>query len=113
MKLKQNFLSNLNIAVTVKIENIDDSAIIVNFNTIGADKHIEDKGKETFKIFSTISKILMEHVEEHDIEEISILAVSSKRANIFEKLFSRFDDDWQVERNFKRIRATYKPPFGA
>jgi outer membrane receptor for ferric coprogen and ferric-rhodotorulic acid len=103
----------LNISVIVKIENVDDSTIIVNFNTIGTDKQVEDKGKETFKIFSTISKILMEHVEEHDIEEIKILAASSKRANIFEKLFSRFGNDWQIERHFKKIKARYKPLFGA
>lgn len=79
--------------------------LTVNFVTSGDDKAL-NRGRKTFKIFSTISKIVMDHVREHDIKFIETLAASEKRADVFEKMFKRFGNDWETNRRGLRIWTT-------
>jgi hypothetical protein len=96
------------ITVKVIIDHFDDETITAMFRTDGNDKYKLKKGRETYTIFSTISQIVIDHVEEHDIKKIVVVADSMKRADIFEKMFKRFGKDWLVNREGLDVEAFKK-----
>jgi hypothetical protein len=98
----------LDIEIDVHIIHMQKDLIGVNFHSYGSGKDIKDKGQITYKIFSTITQIIQEHVEEYDIQKISAIADSDKKADIYEKLLNRFGNKWRVYRRGRNIKAVKK-----
>jgi hypothetical protein len=103
---------DLNPVVQIKIElfirQIKNDKISVNFLSFGSGVDMKDKGQSTYKIFSTITQIIQDHVEEYDIQEISATANNDKKADIYEKLLNRFANGWDVYRYDTFVMAVKK-----
>jgi hypothetical protein len=95
----------INIEIQVQIRQGKSGIIDVQFYSIGPDKDIKDKGQITYLIFSTITQIIQEHVEEYDIEKVRAPANSDKKADIYEKLLNRFSSGWDVYRRGRDVQA--------
>lgn len=65
-----SLLPDSDIGVEVLLIHLRDNKLSVHFTTMGDDIYQIKKKSETFTIFSTISQIVMDHVEEHDIKKI-------------------------------------------
>lgn len=100
-----DFKPELDIEIEVDISEIGNAVVMVNFFAFGPDKEKQDKGQTTYKIFSTITQIIQDHVEEYNIEKISTIATNDKKADIYEKLLNRFGNGWEVYRQGTDVKA--------
>jgi hypothetical protein len=105
--LIKEFNLNLRIVVTIDID-IMSNTIIVSFNSHGPDNNLSTEKKASFAIFATLTEIIDEVVNNNDIENIEASGDSLKKAQIYEKLFKRFSENWEVDRLRLNVYAQKK-----
>lgn len=103
--LKEEFNINLKIIVNILV---DDYEMFVNFKADGPDNELSTEKKASFAIFATLTEIIDEVVNNNDIENIEASGDSLKKAQIYEKLFKRFSENWEVDRLRLNVYAQKK-----
>jgi hypothetical protein len=93
------------IEISCIVQHIEEKRIKVDFQTSGGDKFIEQKGRSTFIIFSTLSQIILKHIRDYNIEQVVCTAIMTKKLDIYEKLFYRFNNKWHIFRDRGTLRA--------
>lgn len=102
------YLKDSNITVKVHLMHTRTDFVDVKFGAIGEDVEIPENVGESFMIFATISQILTDHVEKHDIRLLGMTPSTRKRGDIFEKILERTFKDWNVERDASFVLAYKK-----
>ena len=105
--LIKEFNLNLRIVVTIDID-IMSNTIIVSFNSHGPDNNLSTEKKASFAIFATLVDILDEAMEDNDAVHIEGTGNTFKKTLIYEKLFKRFSENWEVDRLRLNVYAQKK-----
>lgn len=95
--LKQSF--DLDLDINVKFVFLSQKTYGVDFFSFGMDKNLSSQKKASFAIFATLVEILNEFVKNKNIMQLLAQADLQKKADIYEKLFKRFGEGWEVTRS--------------
>jgi serine phosphatase RsbU (regulator of sigma subunit) len=88
------------------IDHLSERWITILFNASDKlPKKVRNK-ESTFKIFSTISDIVYNHIIQHKVQTAECIADEKIKLDIYEKLFRRLGNEWNIIRREWSIKAT-------
>lgn len=109
--LGQSFDLDLRVEVIFK-ERLKNQGFTVDFFTYGEDFYLTYKRQASFAIFGTIVQILNDFLKNNDVRFLVAMGNSKKKGDIYEKLFKRFANGWEIKRTSNTIFAKKIDDYG-